>query len=279
MAQDPWKRAYQMQRLTQAGAPAGPEKPPPRRSRLNIALLILALLALGAAGYFAWLSRDRWSQLLAQELPGMREKLPEPVREAVPVPLRQVDQGALETGLGIHLTVFASSYDLIAATREWGVEWRLTSMGGERARLSASGVKVYANAGIIESYDLDVAQVFAAPEWKPWHSQLRRAGISPELTWQLLTGEQDAAAAAGNLEYEYRNRHSVQRSEGTARQAFLLRFTDGYLRHVAGQISLGPAIPPGPVTREAPRTEQPAPGPDAAAAQPPLQPAGGATST
>lgn len=273
MAQDPWKRAYQMQRLKQAGAPQTPDSPPPRRgSRALAALLLLLLLALGAAGYFAWISRDRWAASLSQQLPGMREQLPEPVREAVPVPMRRVDQAALEQGLGIHLTVFASSYDLIAATREWGVEWQLTSMGGERVRMSAGGVKVYANAGIIENYDLDVAQVFASAMWAKWWPQLRRAGISPELTWQLLTGEQVTGELAGNQEYEYRNKHSVQRPEGTARQAFLLRFTDSWLRHVEGQISLGPAIPPGPVDRGQPGGAAVEGTPDAAGPQAPARP-------
>jgi hypothetical protein len=259
MAQDPWRRAYQMQRLKQAGAPAAGEPPPPRRrSRTTAAWLILLMLALGAGGYCAWLSRDRWAMQLARQLPGMREELPAPVRDVVPAPRRSVDQAALEEGLGLHLTVFANSYDLIAATRAWGVEWRLTSMGDERARMSAGGVKVYATGGVIEYYDIDVAEVYAAPAWKQWQPALRRAGISPELTWELLTGVQ--GPAAGNQDYEYRSARSVRRPEGATRQAFILRFVDGRLRHVEGQISLGPAIPPGPVTREAPRVETPQPG-------------------
>jgi hypothetical protein len=73
----------------------------------------------------------------------------------------------------------------------------------------------------------------------------------------MLTGEKDAV---GNLEYEYRSAESCRRPEGTVRQAYILRFVDGYLRRVEGQVSFGPAIPPGPVQRdEPPKLEHPAP--------------------
>jgi hypothetical protein len=253
MAQDPWKRAYQLQRLKHAGAPGTPPPSAPRlrqpRPWLTVLLLILLMLALGGGGYFAWLSRERW-------LPQAREELPAPVKEAVPVYRRSVDQGALEDGLGIRLAIFGNVHDLLAATRDWGVEWKLSSLGSNRARVSAPGVWARANGDAIEYYELDIAGVYASPCWKPWLPELRRAGLSPELSWEMLTGEQ----GVGNQEYEYRGADSLQRPEGTVRQAFVLRFVDGYIRRVEGQVSFGPAIPPGPVQREAPPTlEHPAP--------------------
>lgn len=254
MAQDPWKRAYQLQRLKQSSAPAVPPYPtaPPRQPRpwLTVVLLLLLMLALGGGGYFAWLSREHW-------LPQAREELPAPVQEAVPVFRRGVDQGALEDGLGIRLAVFGNVHDMLAATRDWGVEWKLSSLGSDRARLSAPGVWARANANLIEYYELDITGVYASACWKPWLPQLQRAGLSPELSWEMLTGEKNAE---GNREYELRSADSIHRPEGTVRQAYILRFVDGYLRRVEGQVSFGPAIPPGPVQRDAPPTlEHPAP--------------------
>jgi hypothetical protein len=255
MAQDPWKRAYQLQRLKQTGAPAGPPPSAPRlrqpRPWLTVLLLLLLMLALGAGGYFAWLSRERW-------LPQAREELPAPVQEAVPVYRRGVDQGALEDGLGIRLAVFGNVHDMLAATRDWNIEWKLSSLGSDRARVSAPGVWARANANVIEYYELDITGVYASLCWKKWLPELQRAGLSPELSWEMLTGEKNGE---GNQEYELRSADSLKRPEGTVRQAFVLRFVDGYLRRVEGQVSFGPAIPPGPVQREDVPLEHPAPQP------------------
>ena len=248
MAQDPWRRAYQMQRLKQAGvetAATGRQPRPQRKAWQLTILLLLLMLALGAAGYFAWLSREQWLPQAGE----IREELPAPLRDALPKPRHDIDQAALEQGLGINLAVFASPLDVIRATREWGLEWKLTATGADRTRLSAPGVKIDAQGDMIEFYDLDVPQVFAAPEWRQWLPALRLAGISPEMSWEMLTGEKPAA---GNLEYEYRNRETVQWKLGRVRQAYVLRFVNGYLRHVEGQISLGPMREPGPVSHAQP---------------------------
>jgi hypothetical protein len=255
MAQDPWRRAYQLSRQKQAGdAPQpglDPARKPPRAPGfpwLRIVLLLLAFLGLGGLGAWAWLSRERW-------VPQVREKLPEPVKEAVPAPRVRVDRTALEDGLGIRLAVFGDYDELLAATREWKVDWRLTAMGPGRVRLEAPGVKAYAGPGGIESYIVNVPQVLITPCWKRWLPVLRKAGLSPELSWQALTGEQEPPSGA--REYQYANSKAVQLGSEWARQAFVLRFEGGVLVRLEGRTNYGPYRPPGELKPLQPEVVEP----------------------
>ena len=98
-------------------------------------------------------------------------------------------------------------------------------------------------------------QVFVTPRWKPWLPALRKAGLSPELSWQALTGGQEPPS--GTREYEYANARAVQLGQEWARQAFVLRFEGGVLVRLEGRTNYGPAKPPGELKPLQPEVVEP----------------------
>ncbi len=254
MPQEPWKRARQLHELKQAGIKPAPKasqaRPVQDRRNLWRALLgwiiVILVLSLGAAAYFF---RGLWIPRYREAMPPGLERV---VQEVAPEPQVTLDYQALEGGLGIELRIFGDYLDVLKATNTWGVQWQLTDTGAGTSRCTAPGVKLYVEQGRIRSYELDVAQVFEDAAWKPWRSELKRAGISPDLTWTALTGETEMPR--GMAEREIHSSNDAQWAGTTAHAMWKLQFTDGWLRYLNGGITVGSVS-----LEEAAQGAQPAP--------------------
>jgi hypothetical protein len=237
MPQDGWRRAYILSRSRQGTPPSAssPVPPRPRSGRQRnwgcIAALVLLLL-LAAAAVALWLYRWWW-------VPRYRERLPDPVRQALPEPRASIDLTSLDAGLGCQLRQFSDYLPLIDATRAWGVEWELAETGGGTTRLSAPGLLVYTRDGLILTYDLDLRAVYANARWVQWQPLLRQAGLSLDLTYTALTGKEDMPAGKSELEYDSANR--VELKPSPARGKYILHFTDGWLTRVVAAVNYGAA--------------------------------------
>jgi len=243
MPLDPWKRAHILSR--RADLRAAQVRPAHRRPSWRVVLavvLCVAATAVLACGLALWQNRALW-------LGVVREELPAPVKHALPVPRTSVDIEALESGLGIELRQFGNYLDLVKATRDWNPGWEISASGSGHLRMVAPGLKVYVAGELIETYTLDLAVVYSAPCWRKWLPELRRAGITPQLTYTAFTGQEQAPA--GELERVVEGRESVQGPEGWVHRAFGLHFEGGRLRSIDGRVAFGmagaatkPMVPP-----------------------------------
>jgi hypothetical protein len=239
MPQEPWKRARQLHELRQAGiksaANAGQPRPViirrPRWSAVVGWTLLVLLLGGAATAYF---TRGWWFPRYRAELPPKVEQV---VEQVAPEPAVTLDYQALESGLGIGLRIFGDYLDVLNATNDWGVTWQLTDTGNGTQRCGAPGLLLYVEGGRIRSYELDLPTVFATPAWQPWYQDLKRAGITPDLTWTALTGESEMPGGVAEREI-----HSSTDSEwagGPAHAVWKLAFSDGWLRYLNGGITIG----------------------------------------
>jgi hypothetical protein len=231
MTRDPWKRAYDRKRLESGGG--DPRRDPPRQRWIGpapIALSIALLALLGTGLYAAWHYRTQW-------LPRFRAELPPAVAEHVPVQRQHIDFGALELGVGHGLVLLGDYLDLISGTRELEPDWQVKQTGTGTLRLENDGILVYVKDGLIQTYTLDVDRFFAAEKWRPWHSEWRRAGISPDLTWIAYSGEEQQP---GQTEDLYVSPDAVKLAEGWMHRAFNLEFQGGRLVRLEGRLEFGP---------------------------------------
>jgi hypothetical protein len=238
MSKDPWRKAYQLSRIKRESEPK-PGQPPARvvirrafpwGPVVSTAVLVLVL----GGGAAAWFTRGWW-------LPRYKPELPPVVTENIAEPRVTVDYTAVEEGLGIKLCILGDYLDLVAATRDLGFEWELKQLGGEQLRLEAPGLLVYATQGQIWNWKLDLDKVFADQRWAGLQSALRKAGLSPDLTWAALTGE--AATPAGVKEQVVRSSAKRQMPQGWAHPNYVLAFTDSWLKRVEGRIEFGETAP------------------------------------
>jgi len=237
MARDPWKRAYDRKRLEGGGG--DPRKDHQRLRRSSPAmpgLLVVLLLVLAGTAFIAWYYRSSW-------LPQVRQELPPAVAEHVPVPHVEVDYSALEHGVGHGLVLLGDYLDLISGTREMEPAWQVTQTGPQNLRLESDGIKVYVKDGLIQTYTLDVPQIFISEKWKAWRKEWKEAGIFPELTWQEFSGEEQQPR--GETEHLYVSDEAVRLPAGWMHRAFNLVFEGGVLRRIEGRLEFGPSAGPG----------------------------------
>jgi len=253
MAQDPWKKAYLLSKALRAGqAPKGgvakplgqvdrAVRPTGRTPNWGCIIGVSLLVLLAGAGVALWLFRWWW-------VPRYRPELPKPVQQALPEPRVQVDVVALDSGLGVDLVMFGDYLAFVNATRDWGPGWTLSNAGGEQ-RLSADGVKVYVRDGLIMTYDLNLQQIYADNKWLPWQTALRKAQLTPDLTYSALTGGQEMPA--GDSEVKLKGQQQAKLKDGWASAVYILHFQDGWLRRVVGAVEFGPSAASEPAGKSA----------------------------
>jgi hypothetical protein len=164
------------------------------------------------------------------------------VREVVariPEPQRELDLLALEEGLGAGLTADANYLEFVAFATQEGVQIKTSGSAGSSARVSAEGVSVTAPRGRIENFSIDLREVFDSIRWRSWQEQLRAWGISPELTYNALTGE--TGEHSGVLNHEIHRGPSVRRHDGWVHLVYIMQFEDGELRKLSTELEIGPA--------------------------------------
>jgi hypothetical protein len=235
MAKDPWKRAHDLSRLREHSAVEQPaEARAARRIGCGTVIAIaLAVLVVGGAAVL-FFTRGWW-------WPRYRAALPEPLQEVVadvaPEPPADVDWHVLETGLDVELRMFGDYNLFVGATRAWEPGVKLISTGNDTWRLTAPGVRVHVRNGLVWTYELDLPLIFAEECWREWWPALREAGLTPDLTWTALTGEEEQPV--GGTDYTYRSTRSTRVAEGWVYPVFILYFADGWLRRVEGAIDFG----------------------------------------
>jgi hypothetical protein len=224
MPQDPWQRANDLARLREVDARLGPPKSSRRAAPGPVLALLLVLLAAGAA--VAWLNRDR---VLEAARP---VELPEPAKEVLArLDEHPPDMAALDKGLGVYLRITGDYKDVIAASRDWGVEWKLSSIGGGRQRLEAPGVEIGCANEKIQTYTVDIDKVFAEPAWSAWAEELKAAGFYPQQRYKDVLGVKDADG-----EELWLHRSRPLSGERSAFPAYRLRFRQGQLVELLGAI-------------------------------------------
>lgn len=236
MPQEPWKRARQLQDLRHAGVQPASAAPPPKLKRRPrwlrvLGWLLLALILGGAVA--AYFTRGWWFPRYRGMLPPVVENA---VEQAAPEPAMTLDYQALESGLGIELRIFDDYLDVLNATNDWGLDWKLIDTGNGTLRCSAPGLTLYIEQGRIRSYELDLETVFATEAWELWRKDLERAGLSPDLTWTALTGEEEMPR--GIAEREIHSANDSQWAGGPAHAVWKLQFHDGWLRYLNGGITI-----------------------------------------
>ena len=215
-----------------AGGPRRPaDRGPRRRARFTLLhfLLLLIVLALLAV---VWLGRGWW-------IPRYRERLPQPLADALREPRAEIDWLALEDGLGIGLTMLGDIHDFTSATRDWRPEWQVTTGKGGTLRVEGGGLFVYTSENIIESYHVNIDRLFADDEYSELQQAFQSAGISDELTWPALTGQQQMPA--GLKEYRWTSPRSLDYRRGRVQREFVLTFADGWLRKFETGLAIGAA--------------------------------------
>jgi hypothetical protein len=242
MAQDPWRKAYN---LTRSRTPAD-ARPGTRTGKLPADLrrrpaawpwIALLLLATGGAGYYLWHERGVLIPKYADGLPAPMAK----TVEQTPLPRQELDIAAMDGGLGIGLNIDGDYLNLIGATRGWGVEWKLVELGSGNARLTAPGVIVYAARGRISGYKLEIKEVFRNELWQPWRKELSQAGLNPELNWRTATGE--AQMPKGMTEHVVTGRSGHSFAGENAESSYMLYFRDGWLTRIEAGLSTGQPVP------------------------------------
>ncbi len=239
MSQDPWKKAYRMSKS--AGGAKG-KAAPGRLQRqtsipLVIALLVLLPLAVGVAMFwFAWQNRGTL-------LPEYADELPQEIVNRIDIPPRQVDVLLIDEGLGIGLAVFGSQGEVLRNTREWGIEWSLTTLGAERFRLETEGLVITAAGDVIEGYVLELDSVYQNALWEPWFADLRRANVEQQLNLREVQG--DADLLPGRTILELKGPKRVQYAGNWRQPAYELEFRDGWLEELRAGMAIGPATEAG----------------------------------
>lgn len=239
-APEPWKRAANLSRMRQQQAQAGARAPQVivvQRARPVWPWVTLVLALAAAGGVYAWGQRGVL-------IPKYAKQLPEPAAQAVektPLPVQQIDIAALDGGAGIGLALGGDYLNLIAATRDWQVDWKVVDLGSGQARLDSPGLTVYTGGGKIHGYRLDIKEVFGSGDdvkpWQPWRKRLADAGISSELNWRTATGE--AEMPKGVTEKVLTGRGGLKFGGEAATTAYTLVFRDGWLIRVEAAPSLG----------------------------------------
>ncbi|MCB1219100.1 MAG: hypothetical protein H7A35_06360 [Planctomycetales bacterium] len=234
MSQDPWKKAYRNSR-SQRKADGG--KPARRKKAHSVQLgfiFIVALPFIVGIGlvWYAWQHRGSL-------LPEYQEQIPQPVAERIDIPHRQVDLRLLDDGLGIGLRVFGSQGEVLRTTREWGVEWKLTALGSDRARLDTDGLRITAAGDVIESYELELDTIYNDEKWDPWVADLREANVEQQLNLREVQG--DAELPKGKTIIELTGPTSLQYSGNWRHPAYELEFVDGWLEELRAGMAIGTA--------------------------------------
>lgn len=247
MSKDPWKKAHDLSRIRQNLPPPaaavmqreyGIAQPRRRLSYSLVAGIVLVVLVLGAGA--AYWARALW-------WPKASEHLPEPVTEAVestvPELRPSVDWHALDKGLGADLKQFTSYLEFVDNARSWGAgdQLKLISTGEGRWRVTAPGLRMYVQDGLVWTYELELAQIYADDAWKPWWPDLRAAGLVPELTWEDVTG--DPNPPHDHAVYPMRRTPSTRVREGWVYPVFKLHFDRGKLSSVEAAVQFGVSQP------------------------------------
>jgi hypothetical protein len=243
MSKDPWKKAHELSRIRQDQLRAARGKPeqlyqPPRvRSRWSFSLVVSLILVLLIAGaVVAYFTRALWWPQASGHLP---EQVTEAVEEAAPELRPSIDWHALDKGLGANLKQFTSYLDFVSQVEEWGAQdkLKLISTGEGRWRLTAPGVKVYVQDGLIWTYELELSKIYASECWEPWWPELRKAGLVPEYTWEDMTGDPDFPP--GHAEQRMRRTPSTRVREGWVYPVFILHFDYGKLSELEAAVDYG----------------------------------------
>lgn len=250
MSKDPWKKAHDLSRIRQQQQLAADHaskqlfEPPRSRPRwsfsLVVSVVVILLVGGAAAAYF---TRSIWWPQVGPRLP---EELTGVVEEAAPELRPTVDWHALDKGLGADLRQFTSYLDFVDAVREWGAgkQLKLISTGEGRWRVTATGVKVYVQDGMIWTYELELNKIYAAAEWNPWWPELRAAGLVPELSWEDVTG--DPNFPPGHAEHRMRRTPATRVREGWVYPVFILHFSYGKLTSLEAAVDYGVSEPATP---------------------------------
>ena len=239
MSQDPWKKAYRMSRANRDPR-TSPGKPAQRRRETSVPLvlaLIVLLPTIVGVGMFwyAWQHRGTL-------LPEYAAELPAEFVDRIDIPARQVSVDGLDSGLGIGLAIFGSQGEVVRTSSDWGLEWKLTTIGDGRVRLETSGLKISAAGDVIESYELDLAQVFTDPLWENWRAELQLANVEPQLNLREVQGDEELPS--GRTILELASPKSLQYSGSWRHPAYELEFRDGWLRLLRGGMAIGSAVDP-----------------------------------
>jgi len=247
MSKDPWKKAHDLSRIRQ-------DLPPPaaaamrrhygtvqQRSRVSFSLvvgIIVLILVLGAGA--AYWARALWWPQTSEHLP---EPVAEAVESAVPELRPSVDWHALDKGLGADLRQFTSYLDFVNNVRRWGAEDQLNllSTGEGRWRVTAPGIRVYVQDGLIWTYELELSKIYAEDAWKPWWPDLRAAGLVPELTWEDVTSM--PRPAEDHTEFPMRRTPSTRVREGWVYPVYKLHFDQGKLSSMEAAVEFGVSEP------------------------------------
>jgi len=242
MPQEPWKRAYQLQRAVPRDV-RRPVPPPPtkRPSGWGPIVGVLVALILLAGGSWWCFDREGFRLMLGKDnvmlgwfgpRHGMRASSP-----AVPPsagsggaapstqpPVVKVDQ--LDQGLGIALVIFGNYADVVSATKPWGVTWK-TAAAARTIRLSAPGLTVYAEKEQITGWRLDLDAVQTADCWAKWQPGLRAAGLLPIPTTQTAGEHSEYLTGTGGPQSPP-NQHPV----------YELRYRGGRLKEIRAGVSV-----------------------------------------
>jgi len=241
MSQDPWKKAYRLSRTARSGA-ASPSGRPPRGGRESSVPLVLALIVLlptivvVGMFWYAWQHRGTLLPEYADELPGE-------IVNRIDIPLRHVSVDKLDSGMGMGLAIFGSQGEVVRSTSQQGLEWTLTTLGDGHLRLETSGLRIGAADDVIESFELDLATVFADPLWSGWLAGLREANVEPQLNLREVQGDQELTA--GRTILELAGSQSLQYGGSWRHPAYELEFQDGWLRKVRAGMAIGSSVDDG----------------------------------
>jgi hypothetical protein len=238
MAQDPWKRAYELSKL----APQQPQAEAPQPQRrwplvLGLIVVMLCLASLGAylLGYVP-LGKDASGppETLAQTLPVLPGIRPGPI---------ELDVDFIDTGLGIGLALHEDYLDLLSATRDWGVPWEVKTTSPATLRVTAHGVTVFVRDGMIETFELDLQEIYdggpaGKPEmWKAWVPELQQAGLIPGTDYERYAGT--GGGSEQSMKYVH-GRRTVQSTTGWVHPVYALTFVRSKLRGFKGGQKFGP---------------------------------------
>lgn len=236
MSQDPWKKAYRMSkgaRKRPSGAGGSSLRSRPAGVPLVLTFLIALPLLVGIGmAWFAYANRGTL-------LPQYADELPEQVVSRIDIPPRQVDVLQLDEGLGIGLAVFGSQGEVVRSTSEWGLEWKLTTLGSGRVRLETDGLRMQAAGDVIESYELELDRVFGNEAWEPWFEDLRNANVEQQLNLREVQGAEELPKGRTILQLE--GPRSVQYSGNWRHPAYELEFRDGWLEVLKAGMAIGTA--------------------------------------
>ncbi len=193
---------------------------------------MLLVLLLGIAALL-WFNRGWW-------IPRYRDSLPDVVANELTEPRVYPDFIALEQGMDAKLIVFGDYLDLIAATRDWHNDWKVKLTGPTTLRMETTGISVNVLDDGIETYMLNLDRIFEDEAWAGWLPSWRAAGLTPDLTYTALTGEQEVPQ--GLAEFEYISQTSVKHGASWVKPVWVLHFHGGFLRRIESRFQIGAGI-------------------------------------